>query len=236
MMPNNYTSSPRYNSRQGHKAFTLTEIMITITILGFVSIGLASFLLDSTTGMFWATKKSQITKDVRIFTLRISKETLDARTAVLYPSFTKTDRDTTGDKRQSGQTGDCLVLISYDPYPNIEDPAHYTKLVVFFRKASATGVSPVYRTEIEFETPQPIVTTNVDGTDDPDHFERFLATHFPEDAGDFPIVLELSRGLANGNLFRDLDNDTYVINGEILHGNKIKEVTNTYNLTISPRG
>jgi type II secretory pathway pseudopilin PulG len=210
-------------------AFTLTEIMIVTTILGFVSVGLVQLLLGTQRGMFWATNKSMVTKDVRLFTMRISDQALDARTGYVYESFAKAKRDSAGDRRRSAETGDCLVLVSYDPYPNLDDPPHYTKLVVFFRRPDSDGIGPVYMAEKEFSTPVPALGTN-------DTFEEVLAKHFPNDSGDWPIVLELSRGLADGRLFRVFGDNTFVINGEIIHGNKIKEVTNTYNLTISPRG
>lgn len=211
--------------------FTLPEIMIALTVFGLVTIGLVSFTLDSSRSLFWATNKSLITKDVRNFTMRLTNETLGARAAFVYPSFTTGDRNEKEDQRQTGESGDCLVLIYYDPYPDIDDDEHYTKIIVFFRRPESDGLSPVYRAEVEFDPPLEIDTSG--GTN---HFETLLASHFPNDQGDFPVVLELSRGLANGRLFRNFGNATYVVNGEILHGNKVKEVTNTYNLTISPRG
>ncbi len=211
--------------------FTLTEVMFATSILSIASLGLANFTLDSLYGIFWATNKSKISADVRLFTMRITKETLGANTGIVYKSFSFQDRDEYGDRRQSGQSGDCLVLISYDPYPNIDDPKHYTKLTFFFRRPDENGESPVYRAEKVFSTPQPIQTDK--GVD---HVEAFIAKHFPDNNAEYPVVLELSRGLADGNLFRDFGNNTFLVNGEILHGNTVKEVTNTYNLTISPRG
>lgn len=205
--------------------------MITLTLFGFITAGLTAFMVDSTRGLFWTANKSLITNDVRNFTMRISKETLGARTGIVYKSFSLSDRDSVGDQKQSGETGDCLVLVSYDPYPDLDDPLHYTGLVVFFRRADEDGISPVYRAEKVFDTPVEIDTSS--GTS---HFEDFLKAQFADDSEDYPVVLELSRGLADGNLFRNFGNNTFVVNGEILHGNSVKEVTNTYNLTISPRG
>lgn len=218
-----------YNDTQ--RGFTLVEIMVSLTLLSLVSVSLTAFMIQSTRGLFWAANKSLITNDVRNFTMRISKETLGARTGIIYSSFALSDRNAVSDQKQSGETGDCLVLVYYDPYPSIEDPLHYTKLVIFFRKADADGISPVYRAEKVFSTPQKIDTTK--GVS---HFEDFVKLQFANDSGDYPVVLELSRGLADGKLFRNFGNNTFVVNGEILHGNSVKEVTNTYNLTISPRG
>lgn len=211
--------------------FTLVEIMFTLAIFGLVAIGLITFMLDATRSMFWASNKSGITSDMRLFTLQISKETLGARTGILYQDFSLSARDKYEDRKQSGETGDCLVLVYYEPYPDIDDDLCYTKLVVYYRKADEDGLSPIYRAEQTFSVPQEIDTSS--GTD---HFETFLATYFPDDSVEATILLDESRGLADGSLFRNLSNDTFVVNGEILHGNKVKEVTNTYNLTISPRG
>ena len=211
--------------------FTIVEIMVVATILGLISIGLTAFMVNSSKGMFWASNKAKITNDVRNFTLRISKETLGARTGIVYKGFAASERNKLDDQKQSGETGDCLVLVYYDPYPDIDDPLHYTKLVVFFRKPDADGLSPVYRAEKTFASP-----VEIDTSTGVDHFEDFLASHFPDDSADYPVILELSRGLADNKLFRNFGNNTFVVNGEILHGNKVKEVTNTYNLTISPRG
>jgi len=213
------------------KGFTLVEVMVTMTIFGFVSIGLAAFIIEVNRGLFWSAQKSLITKDVRNFTTRISLETLGANTGYVYPGFNRADRDSVDDRRQSGQSGDCLVLIYMDPHPDIDDPKHYTRIVVYFRQPDAENVSPVYRAEKTFSTPR-----EIDTSAGPDHFEDLLNAHFPPNPTGFPVVLELSRGLADGSLFRNFGNNTFVVNGEILHGNQVKEVTNTYNLTISPRG
>jgi type II secretory pathway pseudopilin PulG len=221
----------RLKQKRRLSGFTLTEIIIAAAIVVLTLGALTSFMVSSTKDIFWATNKSIITNDVRSFTQRISNETLGANTGYVYKSFSASDRNSASDQKQSGQTGDCLVLIHIAPYPNIGDDKHYTKLVIYFRAPDENGESPVYRVEKTFDTPQPIKTENGHN-----HFEKFLTIHFPRSGDTSNIVLELSRGLADGNLFRNFGNNTFIINGEILHGNNVKEVTNTYNLTISPRG
>ena len=220
------------NSNSTKRGFTLTEIMVVTTLLLLVSTSLATFMVEMTKGTFWVTKKALISKDVRTFTLRISKETLGANTGYVYPDYQITNRNERKDRRASGETGDCLVLVHMDPYPNVDDPKHYKKVVIYYRQADSNGRGPVYRTERTFDPPKQIRVE--DGFD---HFEKFLSTHFPShSATDSEVVLELSQGLADGRLFHNFGNNSFVINGEIIHGNKVEEVTNTYNLTISPRG
>jgi prepilin-type N-terminal cleavage/methylation domain-containing protein len=210
------------------KGFTLVEVIFVLAILGFVSIALTAFLLDTTRGLMWASNKALIVKDVRNFTARITREAFDANIGIVYEGFTLSQRNTAGDQKKSGQSGDCLVLVHKEPYPGFTDPEHYTELVVYFRLPDANGVGPVYRGQVEFPTPVEI---------DPSvSFEAFIAKHFPDDPTGFPVVLELSRGLTDGSLFQNRGENSFLINGEILHGNSTEEVTNTYNLTISPRG
>lgn len=211
------------------KGFTLTEAMMVTSIFMLVSVGISTFLVDSTKSIFWVTKKALISKDVRLFTMRISRETLGANAGYVYPDYKPANRDARNDRRDSDETGDCLVLVHKEPYPDIIDDKHYSKIVVYYREPDADGRGPVYRVEKTFDPPVPI--------DNNEGFEKFLSAHFPaHDSATSEIVLELSRGLADGKLFHNLGNNSFVINGEIVHGNEVKEVTNTYNLTISPRG
>lgn len=207
-------------------------MLIAMTLLSLVLAGLAAFLVEASRGMFWSVNKTKVSTDVRLFTMRITQETLGANVGYVYPNYSMESRNEASDRRQSGESGDCLVLVHTDPYPDIHDPKHYNKIVVYYRQADASGVGPVFRIEKTFDPPVPI-----DASTGVNHFEGFLNTHFLTHSwADSDIVLELSRGLANGRLFRNMGNNSFVINGEILHGNEVKEVTNTYNLTISPRG
>ncbi len=211
------------------QAYTLVEVIVVSTIFLLVTTGVATFMVDSSRSMFWVAKKSQISKDVRIFTMRITQETLGANVGYVYADYATTNRNRPIHRRGSGETGDCLALIHMVPYPNIDDAKHYSKIIAYYRQADESGRGPVYRVEKEFHPPahiNPAVS-----------FETFFRQHFPNHTDlNSEIVLELSRGLSNGNLFHNLGNNTFVINGEIIHGNAVQEVTNTYNLTISPRG
>ncbi|TVP75496.1 MAG: type II secretion system protein [Puniceicoccaceae bacterium] len=208
------------------RGFTLTEIMFVSAILGLVSIVLVGFIRQTGESMNWATNKTLVVRDVRNFTTRITNEAFAANIGVVYSGFALNERNEVGKRLESGQSGDCLVLVHRAPLPQLGDPMHYTKLVIYFRQPDSDGVSPVYRAEVEFTTPQPTASITL---------EALLASNFPTIPTNAPVVLELSRGLASGNLFHNLGG-SFLINGEILHGKKAREVTNTYNLTISTRG
>lgn len=222
--------APAYRTKHPTRAasgFSLVEIVFVVAIFGLVSAMLAGFMVETGKGMLWATNKASTVRDVRSFTMRITGEAFDANTGIVYPGFALAQRDASTDRRNSGLSGDCLVLVHKERFPTNGDPEHYTRIVSYFRLPDADGVGPVYRAQVDFDPPR-----DPAGTD----FESFMATVFPDNPTGFPVVLELSRGLSNGNLFQNRGESSFLVNGEILHGKNDDEVTNTYNLTISPRG
>ena len=222
--------TPETNRKQA--GFTLVEVLVSTTLFLLISAGLATFMVDISKGTFWVSKKALISSDVRNFTTRISQETLGSNTGYVYPDYEVSNRNQRSDRRESGETGDCLVLVHTDPYPEIDDPKHYSKIIVYYRQIDADGRGPVYRVSKTFNPP-----IEIDADGGYNHFETFLSTHFLyHSVADGEVVLELARGLANGKLFHNFGNNSFIINGEIIHGNAVEEVTNTYNLTISPRG
>ena len=202
--------------------------MFALTILGIVGAALTSLIIDASRSMLWAVNKSEITNDVRSFPLRIGNETVNANFAYLYPDFTPGSL-TINNRLASGLSGDCLVLVYTEPFPNIDSQPSFERIIVYFRTANATGLSPVFRAEANF----PLAAFPTDAVTP---FENFLAAQIGS-FGPAVQVLELSRGLTSNNqLFRAADDNTFVINGEIIHGTNIQRVTNTFNLTISTRG
>ncbi len=213
------------SSKRTNHAFTLVEIMFVIVILGIVGVGLTSLMIDSSRSMSWSINKSLITNDFRQFTGNISKDALNASHAYLYPdlnSMTKSNR------RASGLSGDCLVLVSTDPWPTINDQRYYRRIVIYYRAAGGTPNRPVFRIARDFPSIPPTNPTTID-------IETLLA----DERSNFTqpeTVLDLSRGLSGNQLFYRATNEAFLINGEIIHGNDEQRVTNTYNLTISTRG
>ena len=216
-------------SKRTNRAFTLVEIMFVIVILGIVGAGLTSLMIDSSRSMSWSINKSLITNDFRKFTGNMSRDALNASHAYLYPdlgSMTRTNR------RASGLSGDCLVLVSTEPWPTTNAQRYYRRIVIYYRAAGGTPNRPVFRIERDFS----IATTGTLPTNPTTiQIETLLADQLnsftqPE------TVLDLSRGLSGNQLFYRATNEAFLINGEIIHGNDEQRVTNTYNLTISTRG
>lgn len=232
---NSLSSKKMLFPKKRYVGFTLPEVLISLTIVGFLAAGLTFFMTDVSRGLFWGAQKIEISQDVRSFTMRIAAEARSANSAIIYPSFSATDRDSGVDRRDDGLSGDCLVLVNTEPFPDTDSPEHYTRIIVYFRKADATdNVGPVRR--IEWPSSGTTGTGHyIDATTKT--IEAQLASIAPNDSGDYPVIVELSRGMADGRLFTNFrQGKVIVVNGEILHGNQAEEVTNTYNLSISPRG
>ncbi len=112
--------------------FTLTEIMVTATIIGLVLIGVLPFFIANSQMQFVSTQKLLVNADVRTFTNGMIQDVESSSCFMLYQSFyprtlsdgTSVTRDVNSDgvinaadRMQSGQSGDFLVLVYYqDPF------------------------------------------------------------------------------------------------------------------------
>lgn len=208
--------------------FSLTEVMVAMTVLGFLTMGIAAFMLDVGRGLFWATQKAAISQDIRHFTMQLASEARSSNSAIIYRSFSPQDRASAADRRNDRQSGDCLVLVSTIPWPNTNSPRCLSRIIAYYRKPNQNGEGPVHKFVREFSTPLSLDNTSI---------EQILLNLSPTISSSDPQVLELSRGLSDGRLFTNVrQGRVVVVNGEIMHGNKVKEITNTYNLSVSPRG
>jgi prepilin-type N-terminal cleavage/methylation domain-containing protein len=231
----------RKQARQSRdiSGFTLVELLITLAIVGFVMVGATRLMMDITRSSFITSEKLDITADVRQFTLEMAGNARAANQFYIYKSMSKADRDEEGDRLQDSKSGDLLLLVFQEPWPNVNSTEHYTRLVGYFRYPDGNNdVGPVYRFEKRFHDPALSVTP-------PGSSGPFLSTidHTPEEliedlspTGTYPTVVQLSRGLANGKLFFNYLGRTIMIKAEIIHGNDAKWITDTYNYAVSPRG
>lgn len=272
-----FINSPR-------KAFTLTEIMVTMTIVGLAMVGVTQFFIGSATILFKSEAKNDINQDIRSLTNEMTVEARNANYFAIYEAFNEDMRTVQSDvdssdenyydpnawhigvvseweleqgrvplneevipedieprsffRKRDGQSGDFLILVTYGddliPYDTADGTKYphdrdYTKPIVkivgYYRSVEneAEQTGPVRKFEV---LPQ--------GTDRFKAIEELLPS--TSKAGSFPIVVELSRGLANQRLFYNYRDRSVMVNGQIYHGNEAKEVTDTYNFTISPRG
>lgn len=114
------------------RAFTLPEIMVVVTIFGFVMAGVLPFFILNLRSQYVGEQKLLINGDIRKVTNQMVENAREANTFVIYQGFTNqlrwdgatVDRDSDGnstinffDRMQNGQSGDFMVLVFYaDPY------------------------------------------------------------------------------------------------------------------------
>jgi hypothetical protein len=214
---------------------------MVMTIMGFVVIGVAQLLLDTARTSFITAEKLEINASVRQFTLDMAENARAANTYRVYRSFKLADRDEADDALHDGMNGDFLLLISMQRWPDIDDPEHFTRLVGYFREAdpdNANSEGPVRRFEINYHDPSlatapagsagPYVDASANEVED-------LIDHLGF-GGSYKTVVQLSRGLSNGQLFFNYKDRSIIVKAEIIHGNAAKRITDTYNYTVSPRG
>ena len=83
---------------------------------------------------------------------------------------------------------------------------------------------PMRRISYEFTTPGDPADATV---------EEYISTAVNQ--GDETELVDLAKGLSNDYLFQNLRDRSVIVNGQIIHGNAAKEITDTYNFAIFPR-
>lgn len=227
-------------SRSGESGFTLAEVMVALTIFSMLGLGIAQFLIDSNQIILSSTGKLQINKDIRDFTEEMGDEAREANSFLLYRSFYPvTTSDPIGNfrnppssvdpadyRKRVGESGDLVVFIYEAEDPNPRDNlTPISRLVGYYRDGTDTDTSqaPVKRFEVD-----------VDTDDQYDSVESLIPA--PGTSRSHIEVLKLAEGLANGMLFHNFNDRSVLVNAKIVHGNAAKQITGTYNFTVSPRG
>lgn len=227
-----------WNTEKGNRSgFTMAEVIVVLAVTGIVLVGIAKLLLDTATTSFITAEKLDINADVREFTLQMAENARAANHFYIYPSFKADDRDNKDDRLRDGSSGDFLLLIFKEPWPNLNSPEHYTRIVGYFRKADGNNEGPVMRFEKFYHDPTGSAPPGSSGkyvsADDTDVEDLLNDLTFN---GDYKKIVQLSRGLSDGQLFYNYLDRSILVKAEIIHGNVAKRITDTYNYTVSPRG
>lgn len=140
-----------FKSRIG---FTLTEVLVSAA-LSAVAVGMATVFLTSVLKtMYLDTKRGELNGELRMFTARLAKETIDANDLFVLTSYKSLDgyADLTGADGSSapinvplagGESGDCLVLV-YRDKPMSQQLI--TRIRVYFRESAVPEEKGVLRT------------------------------------------------------------------------------------------
>lgn len=156
-------------SRPPHRrrlaAFTLSEVMITTTILGFVTAGTLAVFILGMRSMYRDIERLNTDSILRRLTLHVAKETIDSTEFYVFPNYTALDGnvDLTNDisalepdEPAEDETqlamGDCLVLVTRvttDVTSNVRQFRIYYRTTTSPATQSALRYyeSPLYGTE-----------------------------------------------------------------------------------------
>jgi len=224
------------------RAFTMTELMIALTILGLVMAGVVALTFQSLNTYAYDSGRLLVNRDIRKFTGDMITDTVYANYFRIYPDFstrTTTAAGVTSDAAvRDGQTGDFLVLAFADTDVT-SGRTTVNRLIGYYRDPDSTGVGPVRKFDVPV-SPAVILgaTTNTSANPRVYTMPDLLDVCAPlANAHTNNIVIQLAQGLASGNLFYDFYDRSVMIRGQINEqGNMIRRAVNTYNFTVSPRG
>lgn len=193
-------------------AFTLTEVIMATATFTLIIGGAMAFFMQSLSTSYMTAGKLMVSHDIRKFTNEMTDEARNATRYEVFRSFT--DRTIATD----GHSGDYLVLYYHD---DSADQDSLVRVVGYYRAPDADGEGPVRKHDSD------------DHGIDPEEPDALPAVAMIDE---FPAIVELARGLADGNLFYNYHGRSVMIKGEIIHDGRLRRrATNTYNFTVSPR-
>lgn len=196
-------------TNRSRSAFTLTELMVALAVAGVISLIFASFMKSNLSLNYFTAGKINVGKDVRDFTVHLSDAGRMASDFRIFPSF----QDRT-ESVSDGRSGDYLVFYYTDENNRL------VRLIGFYRSGAQGEESSVRWHDLK-----------VKGDED------VLTLPSPNELENFPVILHLTRGMADGRLFANFYEQSVMVSGEIIHpGDRQRRATNFYNFTVSPRG
>lgn len=221
------------------RGFTLVEIMVTMALFTIIMASFYALTLAISNLILDSEGKLQINADIRSFTNDMSRVGRGATQFYIHDKWETGGSLTISNVAADGQSGDVLLLaFTHIDRSVISDLVNnsntfISRIVGYARIPDAqNNEGPVYRFELTPPTPN--------GWAVQDHTVHSLVNGAISDRTvQLREVIELSRGRADGKLFRRYGNHRFIVNGEIIHGQNPRRehrVSNTYNFTVSIRG
>ncbi len=226
------------------RGFTLLEVMLVVFVLGLIMMMSMGFFMESIKATFISEQKNLINNDIRSLTAQLSEAAKESNFVMLYRSFGDEDRDLAADRLLDGNSGDFLVF-GFQDDPDLSVPLNApvpTMRITGYYRAPEDPDDPGSEGPVRFFDSDADYNYAAQGLPllapidplDPPGIEQILTELYPESTmNDNREVVTLSEGLANERLFYNLGEETIMVNGKIVHGVEAKQVTDTYNFTIS---
>ena len=212
------------------QAFTLPEVMMTVSILSIVYVMASSFIFSNMQMNAMTTGKTLVSRDIRQFTQRFGQDARAANHMVIFKGIAGNNQIP---QLNSGDTGD-FILFYYQEYDYSQKKLMINRVTGYYRVVhnTATGEGPVFRfvetglwdTVNDYSPPRP--------------HGNGLVSQMTGSALTVQEVVQLTRGLADGNLFYNYaQRRAVIVRGEIDNPGRMgQNAINTYNFTVFPRG
>jgi Tfp pilus assembly protein PilE len=217
-------------NRTNTKAFTITELMMTVLIAGFVSGALALFMMDSAKAIYSSSYQSDVSNNMRQFIGEMESVGRSANVCYVYKSFNATDRASSSNRLSTGQSGDFVMFVTTVPDGNMSGGSYLNHddiigIVGYFRRPDATGKGPVYKFSLSYPSGKSASTYT------PEALISALSY-----SGTYSYVLQYAQGGFTNGLFYCYETSGVMVSANVYAGTGSKQVSNFFNFTISPRG
>ncbi len=225
------------NKPHRKRGYSLIEVLFAMAIFMLVMAGLLPYFIQSSTTLFKADAKLDANKTVRDISDYMINEARESNHFILYDSFKGSWKNGTFvDFRNSsnhgtgrlrdGESGKFLVLIYYgvDPYPADTTPAPIDRVIGLYLAVEEDNNQGAVK---YFDIDVPVANQQ-------DAIEDLIPAANTESNHD--ILVDEMIGLLDGDIFYNFKDRAILMNGQIVHGNDYKQITDTYNFTIAPRG
>ncbi len=136
-------------TRRRSRGYTLTEIMVTTTVLGLVTAGTLSVFIMGMRSMYRDIERLSTDSTLRRLTLHVAKETIDSTEFYVFPTYESLDGSVnlTTDispldpaDPDEGETqlasGDCLVLVTR---VSIDTTSNVRQFRIYYRPVKIAG-------------------------------------------------------------------------------------------------
>jgi prepilin-type N-terminal cleavage/methylation domain-containing protein len=231
------------------RGFTLVEIMVSVTLVGFVVMGTISLLAQTLRTYYYDSARIRINRDIRTFTQDMDTDAAYSNYFLIFPNFSSRTQNSGANDYilADGESGDFLLLVSTTTDVTT-GTSYITKFIGYYRDATGTAAGPVRKFTVAIPNVNPSTLGSAP-------IASLLNTYMPTaNQSTNPIVIQLADGLAVGvdpvsgattnGLFYDFFDHSAMVRGQIIESSSgnpndtsgNRRAVNTYNFTVSPRG
>lgn len=242
---------PFSHKKSGQAAFTLVEVLISLSIVTMVMAMALSTFLYGLRMMYKDNQRLATNTNLRYFMAQVAKATLDASEFYIYPSYTTLDGavDSIGDLTTAVTDsyglelyhGDCLVLVTRT---SLDQDSNIRQVSVYYRTTSDPTKEGALR---YFEGKDYGESGTTDSLDD--LLDEINLKEKPEYPGSKllsgrtlgrPITGKENERypiFCSKTPFIETENDSVSINAEVINGTTANNLlsSSSFNYTISPR-